>query len=63
MSVNRSKSPLIITPEDHQAQSAQIAAMRAHLQQMEEKIDQKRQNYEAFMQQLQDQVRAGDEAK
>lgn len=63
MSVNRSNSPSMVGPEDYQTRKAQIAAMKAHLDQMEEKIDQKKQNYEAFMQQLEDKVRQGDEAK
>jgi hypothetical protein len=66
MSVDRSNSPLIITPEEYQTQSVQIAAAKAFLQQREDKIDQGKQNYEALMQhmqQLEDKVRAGDEAK
>ena len=63
MSVDRSNSPLIIFPEEGQTKLAQIAAAKAFLQQCEEEIDQGRQNYEALMQQLEDRVREGDEAK
>lgn len=61
--VDRSNSPLLITTEEAQTQLAQIEAMKAYLHQCEAKIDQGRQNYEAFMQQLEDRVHAGDEAK